>query len=44
MRALNCFNNVLEIDPEDCASWHNKGVNQKKLRKPQEALKYYDKH
>ncbi len=40
--AINCYDRVLELDPEDPDTWNNKGYALRKLGRYREAINCYD--
>lgn len=41
--AIECFDKVLDFDPENASAWYNKGVNLQNLGRRQDSIKCYDK-
>ena len=40
---MECFDKVLELDPEDVAAWYNESILLKKEKKDQKSKNYLDK-
>ena len=43
VEAIECFDNVIQLDPESYNAWHNKGKILETLGKSREAIVCYDK-
>ncbi len=41
-KALECFNKILEMDPDHVKAWNNKGMVLSELKNYDEALKCFD--
>lgn len=41
--SLDCFDEMLNMDPDDLCAWYNKGLVFKMIEETQEALKCFDK-
>jgi tetratricopeptide (TPR) repeat protein len=42
-KAIECYNKIIEINPEDANAWNNKGLALYNLEKYKEAIECYDK-